>query len=207
MSESRLFYIYDPMCSWCYAFVNCWQKLQNRLPGHIQVAYVLGGLAPDTTEPMPEEMRAMIQQTWQKIEKIVPGVHFNYAFWTNNTPIRSTYPACRAVLAASQQRKTAQVEMLHAIQAAYYQKALNPSLPETLTQCAGEIGLDKARFAADLVSKETDAVLGEELKMARTLRAFSFPSLRLLHEEKLYPINVDYIDENKMLSEINAVIT
>ncbi|MCB1934574.1 MAG: DsbA family protein [Nitrosomonas sp.] len=206
MSESRLFYIYDPMCSWCYAFADCWQKLQDKLPGHIQIAYVLGGLAPDTTEPMPEEMRTMIQQTWRKIERMVPSVHFNYAFWADNTPIRSTYPACRAILAASRQHSTARTEMLHAIQIAYYRKALNPSLPETLIQCADEIGLDTIRFAADLVSAEIDAALKEELNMARTLRAFSFPSLRFLHEEKLYPVNVDYSDENKMLSEIHVVI-
>jgi len=206
MSESRLFYIYDPMCSWCYAFAGCWQRLQDRLPETILISYVLGGLAPDTTDPMPEEMRSMIQQTWRKIEKTVPGVHFNYAFWTENIPVRSTYPACRAILAAARQREAAQVEMLQAVQSAYYQKALNPSLPETLIRCAGEIGLDTVRFATDLASAEIDAALNEELKMARTLKAFSFPSLRLLHEEKLYPVNVDYVDENNMLSEIQAVI-
>ncbi|MBX3630511.1 MAG: DsbA family protein [Nitrosomonas sp.] len=206
MSDSCLFYIYDPMCSWCYAFENSWHRLQNRLPEHIQVTYVLGGLAPDTDEPMPETMRAMIRQTWRKIEETVPGVHFNDDFWINNIPVRSTYPACRAILAARKQRDIAEVEMRQAIQKAYYQKALNPSRYETLTQCAHEIGLDTALFAADLVSADVQAALENELETASMLDVFSFPSLRFQYQGKLYAINVDYRDDEKMRNEIQVIM-
>lgn len=194
------------MCSWCYAFADCWLKLQSRLPAHIHVTYVLGGLAPDTDVPMPEDMRTMLQQTWRKIEKTVPGVRFNFDFWMENTPRRSTYPACRAVLAARRQRDGADVDMLCSIQSVYYQRALNPSLHETLIQCARDIGLDIERFACDLRDADIDKALQAEIKMARALRGFSFPALRIEHEEKLYPINVNYLEEDKMLDEINAVI-
>ena len=206
MSETRLFYIYDPMCSWCYAFADCWLRLQSRLPAHIHITYVLGGLAPDTDVPMPDSMRTLLQQTWRKIEKTVPGVRFNFDFWTDNTPRRSTYPACRAVLAARRQRDSAGVDMLRSIQSAYYQLALNPSLSETLIQCAHDIGLDAERFKCDLGGLDIDKALQAELRMVRALRVLSFPALRIEHEEKLYPINVNYLEEDKMLDEINAVI-
>lgn len=203
---SRLYYVYDPMCSWCYAFVNSWSALQRALPEDVEVVYVLGGLAPDTTEPMPEAMRNMIRQTWRKIEETVPGVHFNFDFWTLNTPVRSTYPACRAILAAGKQNPAAGVEMLRAIQHAYYQSARNPSLLETLQECAEAIGLNGAAFRSDLTSDNTDAVLHQELQLAAELNAFSFPSLRLMHQGAVYPIAVDYRDHHTMLKEIDAVI-
>lgn len=194
------------MCSWCYAFVNSWSALQRALPAHVDAIYVLGGLAPDTTEPMPDAMRSMIQQTWRKIEKTVPGVHFNFDFWAQNTPVRSTYPACRAVLAARKQNPAAEAEMLLAIQNAYYQLAKNPSLPETLLECAETIGLDSAVFQSDLSSETIDAVLKQELQLAAELNAFSFPSLRLMHRDAIYPIAIDYLDHGAMLKEIAAVI-
>lgn len=206
MSAPRLFYVYDPMCSWCYAFEAGWRRLQSRLPEHIQVTYVLGGLAPDTDEPMPEDLRVMIRQTWQKIEKTVPEVHFNYAFWTSNTPVRSTYPACRAILAARKQRATAGNEMRREIQKAYYQNALNPSRPETLMQCAREIGLDVALFTADLTSADIQTALEDELRLAGRLNASVFPSLRFQYQDKLYSIHVDYIDDEKMLNEIETIM-
>ncbi len=202
----RLYYILDPMCSWCYAFTRCWSELQRVLPEQVQIIHVLGGLAPDTTEPMPEETRKMIQHTWQKIETMVPGVRFNYDFWTCNTPIRSTYPACRAILAANKQKSTAGSEMLQAIQEAYYQHAKNPSLVETLQVCAETIGLNITQFTSDLSSENIDVELKHELTTAEKLRAFSFPSLRLIYEDKLYSVTIDYLNHQKMLNEINAVI-
>lgn len=206
MSAPHLFYIYDPMCSWCYAFEAGWQRLQNRLSERVQVTYVLGGLARDTNEPMPEDLRVMIRQTWQKIEKTVPEVHFNYAFWTSNTPVRSTYPACRAILAARKQRAAAGIEMRREIQKAYYQNALNPSRSETLIQCAREIELDVALFTADLTSVDIQMVLEEELRLAGRLNALVFPSLRFQYQDKLYSIHVEYIDDEKMLNEIEAIM-
>ena len=97
--------------------------------------------------------------------------------------------------------------MLQAIQNAYYQSAKNPSSSETLSECAEAIGLDRAVFAADLTSEGIESALKQELKMAAKLRAFSFPSLRMMHEHKLYPITVDYLDHQKMLSEIDAVMS
>lgn len=207
MSAPRLFYIYDPMCSWCYAFEAGWRRLQNRLPERIQVTYVLGGLAPDTNEPMPEDLRVMIRQTWQKIEKTVPDVQFNYAFWTSNTPVRSTYPACRAILAARKQRAAAGIEMRREIQKAYYQKALNPSKSEILIQCAREIGLDVALFTADLTSADIQAALEDELRLASLLNAFAFPSMRFQYQEQLHSIHVEYIDDEKMMNEIESIMT
>jgi putative protein-disulfide isomerase len=113
---SYLFYIHDPMCSWCYAFSQSWDALQQELSANIQVVYLLGGLAPDSTEPMPLATQKMVQQAWRRIEQTVPGVQFNWDFWSQNTPIRSTYPACRAILAARKQRDAAELPMIRAIQ-------------------------------------------------------------------------------------------
>lgn len=194
------------MCSWCYAFRESWDALQKCLPTNIQVIYILGGLAPDTEQPMPETMRDMIQQTWRKIEKMLPEVRFNHDFWMHNIPIRSTYPACRAILAARKQTEIAEIKMLQAIQHAYYQKAKNPSLAQTLVECAAEIGLDTTIFASDLFSDDIDEALKQELWMTAKLNAYSFPSLRLINENRLYSIAIDYLDYEKMLNEINAVI-
>lgn len=205
-SISRLFYILDPMCSWCYAFSQGWAALQKDLSGDIQVTYLLGGLAPDTTEPMPIATQKNIQQAWQRIERTVPGVRFNWDFWSRNMPMRSTYPACRAVLAARKQRAEFAPEMVRTIQTAYYQKAMNPSLPQTLQECAREIGLDAQAFIADLISPEIEQELQREIQQARSMNVYSYPSLRLMHNDAVFPVAVDYLNHQTMLDEINSII-
>lgn len=203
---SYLFYIHDPMCSWCYAFSQSWDALQQELSANIQVVYLLGGLAPDSMEPIQLATQKMVQQAWRRIEQTVPGVQFNWDFWSQNTPIRSTYPACRAILAARKQRDAAELPMIQAIQRAYYQHAKNPALPATLQECAQEIGLDVQIFSADLISPEIEQELQLEMQQARNMDVHSYPSLRLMHGNKVYPIDVDYLNHHTMLEAINRII-
>jgi len=200
-----LYYIHDPMCSWCYAFSQSWTALQQALPPDIAIVYLAGGLAPDATEPMPLATQKMVQQAWQRIEQTVPGVHFNWDFWSRNTPIRSTYPACRAVLAAKKQRTDAEAEMIRTIQTAYYQQAKNPSLPETLQACAHEIGLDTKTFIEDLTSPAIESELQHQIQLARSQDVYSYPSLRLMHNHIVSPIAIDYLNHRAMLDEIRAI--
>lgn len=199
---SILFYIHDPMCSWCYAFEKSLSALRQELPEFIQVTNLVGGLAPDTTETMPESLQQTIQQIWYRIEKTVSGVKFNHDFWTTNTPMRSTYPACRAVLAAKKQRNDAELLMINAIQTAYYKQAKNPSLIATLVECAVEIGLDAIQFENDILSDQIQMQLLSEIEMARNMCVNSYPSLRLLHNEKLSFVTVDYLNHKTTLDEI-----
>lgn len=151
---------------------------------------------------MPESLQQTIQQIWYHIERTVSGVQFNHSFWTMNTPIRSTYPACRAILAAKKQRSDAEKLMIHAIQTAYYQQAKNPSLVATLIQCASDIGLDATVFEHDLISSEIETQLRLEINMARSMGVKSYPSLCLQHDGQLSNIEIDYLDHQTMLNEI-----
>ena len=98
-STFDLYYVLDPMCSWCYAFSDSWESLKQQLPEEVKVHRILGGLAPDSDDPMPDAQQIGIAATWRNIE-IRTGVPFNHDFWELNEPRRSTYPACRAVIAA-----------------------------------------------------------------------------------------------------------
>jgi len=200
---ATLFYIHDPMCSWCWGFAPTLKKLIASLPDDIVVRRVLGGLAKDTDAPMPEAMQTMLQNTWRNIEAKIPGTNFNFDFWTQCQPRRSTYPSCRAVIAARVQGAQFDELMTHAIQMAYYQQARNPSDNDTLVDLANELGLDKDRFKQDLISAETQQQLETEIEFSRELYAESYPSLVLKKEESTWRIQVDYNDITPMRKLIN----
>lgn len=198
--RATLYYVHDPMCSWCWAFAPTLEELLEKLPPEIEVKRLLGGLAPDTDEPMPEAMREQLQLTWQRIEQTVPGTRFNFDFWRRNTPRRATYPACRALLAARQLGM--EKAMLNSIQEAYYRQARNPSDKETLVELAREIGLKAGAFEAVLESEETAQQLEEEIRLARSMGADSFPSLVLKIGDNHWPVPIDYNNSDNMLANI-----
>ncbi|MEB8431238.1 DsbA family protein [Cocleimonas sp. KMM 6892] len=202
-----LYYVHDPMCSWCWGFSPTWSKIRTQLPDNIEVKYLLGGLAPDSDEPMPEQMQEAIAGYWKRIQQHIPGTKFNFDFWQECEPRRSTYPSCRAVIAARKQKPEIERKMIDAIQKAYYLKAKNPSNDETLIDIAESLGLDKEAFSADLNSAETQQQLEEEMTFARQIGAQGFPSMMLEIEGRYEYLPLDYNDSSKTLELLNQINT
>ena len=202
MNSTTLFYIHDPMCSWCWGFSHTWNKVKNSLPSEINVQYILGGLAPDSSEVMPNEMREYIQMNWHKIEQKIPGVSFNYTFWDSCTPKRSTYPACRAVIAVKNQNSELEQTMVKLIQQAYYLDAKNPSEDDVLISLAKTLDLDIKQFTQDLNSEPTQQLLSDDIALMQSLGVSSFPSLVLQTTNRIKSITIDYNNPKLILNQI-----
>ena len=197
-----LYYVHDPMCSWCYAFKPSLEKLKKHLNSNVKIVNVVGGLAAHSDEIMPKEMQEKIENIWYEIEEVT-GTKFNHDFWKKCLPKRSTYLACEATMLARYENK--EDEMIEAIQEAYYQKALNPSDASTLINLAKQIGMDEKKFEEDLKSQKIEDDLQNELNFRRSLHVKTFPSLILKYKKELYPINIKYNDHEAMLNQINNI--
>ncbi len=205
--SSVLYYVADPMCSWCWGFHPGLLVMAEALPDEAPLVYVMGGLAKDSDEPMPDEVRDYVQRNWREVTATT-GAAFNWDFWTACTPRRSTYPACRAVLAAKAQREDAVPEMFYAIQRAYYQEARNPSDIETLAALAGELSppLDVERFERDVVSPEINAQLYEDFALRRSIGVREFPSLVLKRDEEQVWIVRGYAEAGVALKRLREAL-
>jgi len=190
------------MCSWCWAFRPTWLKVLNELPGHINISYLLGGLAPDNNSTMPLETQKYVKDNWIKIQKVVPGTEFNYDFWTLNKPRRSTYLSCRAVISAKKQHTDFEFLMIEGIQKAYYLNAQNTSNEDTLIKIAQDIGLNEKLFKKDLVSTDVNELLLEQIQITKTMPISGFPSLVLVKEGNLERIKIDYLKSNYINNQI-----
>lgn len=185
----KLYYVYDPMCSWCWGYAPTWNKLRSELASMVETHYCVGGLAEDSEQPMTNEMQKFLRQTWHKISQEL-GTEFNFDFWQKCQPRRSTYPACRAMLIARSHHK--EQHMLAAIQQGYYLQALNPSEPEVLCNLAAQIGLDADCFKEHLNSEPTQSQLMAEIQQARAMPIAGFPSLVLEKNGEYLAIPIDY---------------
>ncbi len=195
--SARILYVVDPMCSWCYGFAPALAAVRKRLREDVTMDLVMGGLAPDSDEPMDKTTRGYVQHAWRAVESAT-GQPFNHAFWTDCAPRRSTYPSCRTVILARQ--AGLQWEMLEAIQKAYYQEARNPSDVETLTDLAVGLGMDGEAFSAGLAADETQELLAQDFHLRRELGARSFPSIGLVKAGNKELLCVGYLDGSKLSS-------
>jgi len=206
LENNTLYYIYDPMCSWCYAFEASLTEIKATLPSLLTFKSVLGGLAPDSNHTMPVETQTMVQRAWHKIEQSVPSIQFNFDFWSKNTPIRSTYPACRAILAAELQGSDFTDAMRKSIQKTYYQDAQNPSLNSVLLRCAESTQLNKQQFTDDFFHADTQQALTDHIQFSHTLSARSYPSLRLVINQEIHTIPINYTQAQVSIQKIQQLL-
>lgn len=201
--NAKLYYIHDPMCSWCWGYKPTWEKLKSQLPDKVQVEYLMGGLAPDNSEPMSLDMKVMLEQTWRRIEAQL-GTPFNYDFWQQCQPVRTTYPACRAVIAAELQGQGE--AMINALQHAYYLKAMEPHVMKTHVLLAKELGLDAKQYERDLQSDAVQSEFARQLSFCQMLGVSAFPSLVLEVNDQFYAIQLSYSSVEKTLQDIEQYL-
>lgn len=194
----------DPMCSWCWAFKAATDALTESYPETPWIN-IMGGLAADSDQPMPAEMRQGIASIWRHIEETT-GTCFNHDFWHNNTPRRSTYPACRAVIAADKLKQNGAQDMIHAIQTAYYLKAQNPSDDTTLVALANQLGIDSESFLNTLSAPETDEILAQHIATGQQLGAQGFPSLFIEHDGKVQVVSYGYSSPAEVLKRVEQIV-
>lgn len=199
-----LIYVMDPMCSWCYAFHPHLKDLIGRLKPGTRVFCYMGGLAPDSDQPMPDELQQGISATWHRIEQMT-GTPFNHDFWQRCQPRRSTYPACRAVISAELITTGSGMQMAEAIQRAYYLEARNPSDMDTLTDLALEIGLDARRFYSQMQSDKTEQTLQEDLAYCACYGIQGFPFLGLEGPNGIDVICSGYCDRDQLLQRASKL--
>lgn len=200
------------MCSWCWGFRRVWQALITQLDNDITLYYLAGGLAPDSDQAMPEDLQTKLQQVWRTIEDTIPGTVFNYDFWNHNTPRRSTYPACRAVVAVGLLEPSLVAAMATRIAEYYYLHARNPSDISTLTDCAVSLGICEQVFGERFNAVDTQQWFEQHLILTRKLQhcdlAQGFPSLVYVKDPmdtgSYTAIPLNYLDCAPMKEAIDA---
>lgn len=200
-----LIYVMDPMCSWCWAFRPVFQAVAAHYQQRLGSFVLLGGLAPDSDEPMSDVQQRHIQGIWRNIEQTT-GAQFNHDFWQRCEPRRSTYPACRAVMVARQHSDILADKMIDGIQRAYYQHAKNPSDLATLSDCAQQLGFTANEFQQQMQTLASEERLEEEVEFIQRLGVQGFPTLVLKVGSQWFSLPVDYKSSDGIISAIDNLI-
>lgn len=130
--------------------------------GELEFAWVMGGLA---REYRSEHITGVISH-WldAAAETQMP---LDPRIWIDN-PLDSTYPACQAVKAASEQRWEAGYRYLRRLREGIMVERRKLDHADSLIAAAGEAGIDRARFEVDLRSHAITEAFGADLDEIRS---------------------------------------
>ncbi|MEZ5924514.1 MAG: DsbA family protein [Hyphomicrobiaceae bacterium] len=172
----QLIYIADPMCSWCWGFSPVIDAIAERFGAVAPVSLLMGGLRPYNTEPMREKDRAMIREHWEHVAQRT-GQPFDFAFFDRSDFTYDTEPASRAVVTAQALRPGSGLDMLKAVQQAFYAENRDVTDEDVLTEVAVEEGFAAEPFASALVSESARAATREGFVTSQNAGIRGFPTL------------------------------
>ena len=207
----NLIYVGDPMCSWCYGFAKPLDALladpQDAAP--LQLAIVLGGLRPFTTEPMAAERVMELSGHWHHVEE-ASGQPFAKAPHTAmHAPgfVYDTEPASRAVVTVRSVWPQHVWRYFKAVQAAFYAEARNVTDPAVLADVAQELGMPRAEFALAFASqKMRDATLAD-FQQSQAWGIRGFPTLVAEHGDHLHLVGSGYMPIDALRERLAAATT
>lgn len=161
----RVRYITDPACSASWAAEPKLRRLQVEFDGELDWTWVMGGLARDWAG-MPGAPEKLVK-TWLG-HAGESGMPFDPRLWTE-APLASSYPACMAVKAATEQGTQATGRYLRALRTGLMCLRRKLDTTEPLAEEARGAGLDIERFRSDLGSHAIVEAFGADLEEARSV--------------------------------------
>jgi predicted DsbA family dithiol-disulfide isomerase len=151
----------DPACPWSWAAEPALRRLMWEFEGELEFVWVMGGLARSY------ERADMLQviSVWL-IDAAEGGMPCDPRIWTEN-PLESTYPACQAVKAATEQGADAAYRYLRTLREGIMFERRKLDHAEALIDAAGRAQIDRRRFELDLRSHAITEAFGADLDQVR----------------------------------------
>lgn len=167
-------YYTDPACTWSWAGEPQVRRLMWEFGDDLRLTWVMGGLAraygsayrdSESRVGSGADCFSDLMAHWLNVAA-ESGMPIDARLWSRN-PIASTYPACQAVKAATEQGPDAAYRYLRRLREDLMTECKKLDHVEALVGAAGPAGLDTERFRIDLNSDAMTEAFAADLEEVR----------------------------------------
>jgi len=155
-------YYTDPACSVSFGNEPALRRLMVEFGADVSFTFVMGGLARTYEGDL-----SWLVREWLDVSERT-GMPIDPRLWLEG-PIQSTYPACMAAKAASEQSADGGYAYLRELREGLLCFRRKLDTTEALVEAARAAGLDVQRFRVDLESHATVEAFGADLDATRSI--------------------------------------
>jgi len=202
---SKLLYVGDPMCSWCYGIAEELSEVKKTFGDQIDFEMVMGGLRPYNTQTM-SELKDFLSHHWEEVNS-KSGQIFTYSILDSQEITYDTEPPCRASIIVRSIDKEKEFDFFKAVQKAFYFDNKNLHLKESYHPILKELSIDTQTFDKLFDSPNSNEKSNEDFNRARTLGVNSFPTLLLEHDGKQHKIAQGFETSENIIKAIRKIVS
>ena len=203
MNERILWYIADPMCSWCWGFAPIVKEIRLKYSEHLKIELVMGGLRPGTKLPMSSGQRTEILSHWKAIYGRT-GQPFSFEGAMPEGFVYDTEPSCRAIVAMALINPELVFPLLESIQFSFYVEQKDVTNSRILAQLADKIGVDTDSYLQVFESDKAKNKVSDHFNKVRRWGVNSFPTVAVQNEEGYSILNRGYCSLDTLSQKIDG---
>lgn len=174
--SSRLLYVMDPMCSWCWGFAPVVEALAEQAAASgVPMHLVAGGLRREQTA-VDEAARVRYLGYWQAVNAAT-GQLFDCERGLPEGMFYDTEAACRALVTVRQLDAASTWPLARRIQQAFYCEGADVTRAGVLVQLADEVGIAHIEFAEAFDSPAMLDATAADFAWVQALGIAGFPTL------------------------------
>ncbi len=199
---SKLIYVGDPMCSWCYGISEELSKVQEEFNHQLPMELVMGGLRPYNKETMLD-LKSFLTGHWEEVNHR-SGQKFNFKILDSDQITYDTEPPCRANVIVRILAPEKSMEFFKGTQRAFYWDNKNMHLATSYDELLKTLGIDQNKFHSLFESDEMKNEVKKDFERSSQLGVRGFPTLLLQQDDKITLIANGYDTAENMIRKIKS---
>jgi len=206
MSETttKLIYIGDPMCSWCYGIAPEITKVKDNYKDQLSYELIMGGLRPYNTQMMVE-LKDFLAHHWEEVNER-SGQEFSYDILNSNDITYDTEPPSRATVVVRKIAPEKEMTFFKQVQIVFYLENKNMHLTESYQSILNDLDIDYDLFTKLFESAEMKNEVKLDFEKSQKMGIRSFPTLVLKHKDDLHLISNGYSTSDKIIQRIDNLL-
>lgn len=207
---TKLIYIADPMCSWCYGFGPELVPLLDGVP-EISLDIVVGGLRAYNTDTLNDETRASMLTHWDHVKE-ASGLPFSDKAISADNFIYDSEPACRAVVTIRTLAPQAAFIAFRTLQHAFYAEGLDITKADVLagicvdTLNKNGIPIDKQTFLNAWSSEEIITATHADFVQTQKWGVTGCPTLVMEFGSQLHLVTSGFTRTEDVVAKMQALV-
>jgi len=204
----RLYYIFDPLCGWCFAFGEEMDKIADQYGSQMEIRVLSGGMITGERVGPLSESAEYIKEAYKTVEEQT-GVEFGRPFldhlYNDGSHIFSSLEPSIALVVMKELAPEHALDFAHDLQKAVYVDGLPPAEFESYASYAENYGVSREEFLEKCRDPDMQHRAEVEFTLAANLGATGFPTILYYNGRELQIISRGYLPANEIANRINAV--
>lgn len=203
-----LYYVGDPMCSWCWGIAPVSAGLAEAASANgWTFRLVVGGLRPGGGDEWTPAFRRFLDEEWAQVSRAT-GQPFSRHLLARPSYEYDSEPACRAIVAARRllqgnDARSGILPFFSAVQRKFYVDGADPKDGDFYPEICERVGIDPHSFERLRTSAEIAALTRTEFQFARRLGCRAFPSFFGSANGRTRELGIGKVDARTVLDRLD----